>query len=84
MATIKRFESRIEEYEDVANKPTVYLKAINAAKFFAKALDALQVEFAPDVHDEEANNLYNVMVRDYLLEAAADIEEFIDDDYTTG
>lgn len=84
MATIKRFESRIEEYEDVANNPEVYIKAITAARYFARALDALQVEFEPDVNDGNAHDIYYTLVRDYLLEAADDIEVFTDDDDFTG
>lgn len=80
MAKIKRFEDRMDEFENVANNSADYLKAVNAARFFACAVDALQVEFEPETADGAANKLYYSMIRDYLREEADDIGGFIDDD----
>lgn len=80
MAEIRRFEDRIDEIETIAANPSTYIKAITAARYFARALDALQVEFEPDVNDGQAHDLYYSLVRAYLLESADDIEVFTDDD----
>lgn len=84
MAESRRFENRIDEIEAFAKNPQTCLAAITAAKYFAKALEALQVEYAPDVNDDEAHELFYSLVRDYFLDAAADIEGFIDDDNIAG
>ena len=84
MAEIRRFDNRIDGIESIAKKPSAYIKAITAARYFGRALDALQVEFEPDSDDGTAHDLYYSLIRDYMLEAAADIGDFIDDDDTAG
>ena len=80
MAEIRRFEDKLNEIEEVAEYPEEYKAAAQAVKYFSKALDALQVEFEPE---NVKRDIYYTLIHDCLLEAADDIEGFIDDDNTT-
>lgn len=82
MAEIRRFEDRLDEIETIAEYPDECKAAAQAARYFSKALDALQTEFEPHSAKYDIRNIYYTLVHDYLLEAAADLEGFIDDDDT--
>lgn len=84
MAEIKRFEDSLADIEAIAKHPQEYLAAARAAKYFSKALDAIQVEFEPDGLNDDIRAIYYELVHEYLLEAANDLEGFIDDDDTAG
>lgn len=79
MAEYRRFDEHLADIEEVAKNPVTYMTAVTAARYFAKALDAIQVDFAPEPTDSEANSMYYSLVREYLLDAADDIEAFEDD-----
>lgn len=85
MAEYRRFDAHLADIEEVAKNPVTYMTAVTAARYFAKALDALQADFAPEPSaGDEASSLYYSLVREYLLDAADDIEAFEDDGGSVG
>ena len=84
MAEVRKFDDQADEIEDIAKNPASYMTAVTAARYFARALDALLVEYEPDINNFDACGLYHELVRKYLLEKAAELEEIIDDDDAIG
>ena len=84
MAKVERIDDRLDKLDEITKNSKSYSKAIVAARYFNRALDALQVEFQPNLNDEKANDLYYSLIREYLLEAANDIKDFGYDDDAIG
>lgn len=84
MAEVRKFDDEVTEIEDIAKNPASYMTAVTAARYFARALDALLVEYEPDANSSDAYSLYYDLIRKYLLEKASDIEGFNDDDDFVG
>ena len=84
MAEVRKFDDEVTEIEDIAKNPASYMTAVTAARYFARALDALLVEYEPDANNDDAYSLYYSLTRKYLLEKASDIEGFTDDDGFVG
>lgn len=84
MAEVERFDDKVDRLEKITKNPKAYREAVTAAKYFGRALNALQVEFQPDINDDDAMDMYFSLIRRYLLEAADDIKETDYDDDAVG
>lgn len=84
MAEVRKFDDQVDEIEDIAKNPASYMTAVTAARYFARALDALLAEYEPEINNDDAYSLYYSLARKYLLEKASDIEGFTDDDDFVG